>query len=576
MTTRRTFVKQAGMGLLGVSLPSSIAIASLANDVSIKSGALGLQPYIQNPGMDGMTIMWQTAAPAYSWVEYGTNKDQLKVARSVENGIVSANITKHKVRINGLEPDTKYYYRVCTQNVVKYAAYSKELGPVERTDFFSFTTLGTTTKDFTCLIFTDLHDNLTLFDKLMAQVKAQGIAFDFSIFNGDIFNDPASEGQILNLVRHYNQAVDAANKPAFYLRGNHEIRGPYALQWPSFFDFENDETYFAFSYGDTRFVMLDNGEDKGDGNVEYSGLVDFDEFRDRQTEWLKKEIISDAFKKAFRKILVHHIPIYSWTNSWDPGFIPCFDRWDPIFKATPFDIDITGHLHNFKFYTKNQVNNPFPLVVGGGNTENNGRVMILVKRGEVLTLKSLDCAGNMSVHPIYQEDISLSNVVVSGGKLSPAFDSQRTEYDVLVSSQICKLTITGQASNGSATVKGNITNKTCTIGEKIVLTVTADDGTKKLYTFTVKKDTTANANIEGDPIVKVYPNPLDQGMALRVDLDAHYNDVAVQIFNEAGCMIQTSHAQGQYLTIPLALQQGTYIVSLITDQKKTGHKIVIR
>jgi hypothetical protein len=561
---------------LGIGLPSSAGLRSLSSDVPVASAELGLQPYLQNPQMDGMTIMWRTVAPAYSWVEYGEDQDRLKIARTVENGIVSANVTRHKVRISNLNPNTRYYYRICTQDVQKYQAYSKELGPVEKSDFFSFTTLGTVAKDFACLIFTDLHDNLTLFDKLMAQVQAHNITFDFSIFNGDIFNDPASEGQILNLIRHYNQGVDAARKPAFYLRGNHEIRGPYALQWPSFFDFENGETYFAFSYGDTRFVMLDNGEDKNDGHVEYSKLVDFDEFRDRQTAWLREELAGDAFQQAFRKVLVHHIPIYSWTNSWDPGFMPCYDRWDPIFNATPFDIDITGHLHQFNFYPKNRVGNPFPLVVGGGNTEDNGRVMILIKRGDVLTLKSLDVAGNLSVHPIYQEDVSLTGVTVTGGKLSPAFDPQRADYDVLVTSQICKLTITGQPSSESATVRGNITNKTCTIGERILLTVTADDGTRKQYTFTVKMDSTANANLNGAPQIKLYPNPLDRGMALRVDLDAYYNDVTVRIFDEAGSMMQTSHAQGQYLMIPLALQQGAYFLSLTTDQKKTGHKFIVR
>lgn len=396
MVTRRNFVKRTGAGLLSISFASKLHGFSTHKQIQ----ALGLQPYLQNPADNAMTVMWRTAEPSYSWIEYGTDTGNLNVARTVENGIVAADIIQHKVRITGLLPDTKYFYRICSKKVLKYKAYSKELGFEEKSDFFSFTTLGTTRTDFTCLIFTDLHDNTILFDKLMNQVHSHGIEFDFSIFNGDIFNDPVSESQILNLVTHYNQGVDAANKPAVYLRGNHEIRGPYAMQWPTFFDFENDNTYFAFSYGDTRFVFLDNGEDKNDGHIEYSGLVDFDGFRNRQTEWLRKETASAEFNNAFSKILVHHIPIYSWVNRFDPGFIPCFDLWDPIFRVTPFDLDITGHLHNFKFYAKNTVNNPFPLVVGGGNNEKNGRAMVLVKQGKSLTLKSLDCEGNLEVYPI--------------------------------------------------------------------------------------------------------------------------------------------------------------------------------
>ena len=400
MTTRRNFIKGAGVGLLGMS-----ATPALYGFSTQQEQAIWLQPYLQNPAEDAMTIMWRTAEPAYSWVEYGTDADNLKIARTVENGIVLANITRHKVRITGLMPDTKYFYRICSKKVIKYQAYSKELGAEEKTKFFSFTTLATVPKDFTCLIFTDLHSNLPLFDKLMNQVHSHGINFDFSIFNGDIFNDPASETQILNLITRYNQGVDAANKLAIYLRGNHEIRGPYAMEWPNFFDWDGGNNYFAFTYGDTRFVFLDNGEDKGDGSVEYSGLTDFDEFRKTQTEWLKKELSGDKFNRAFRKILVHHIPIYSWNNRYDPGFMPCFDLWNPIFKTTPFDIDITGHLHRFNFYPKGAVtgaeSNPFPLVVGGGNNETSARVMVLIKRGKTLMLKSLDCAGGVSEHPIY-------------------------------------------------------------------------------------------------------------------------------------------------------------------------------
>ena len=394
MNTKYNFIKKAGVVLFVIS-----AIFALSG-FSVQAQTLALQPYLQNPAADAMTVMWRTTDLSYSRIEFGTDTTNLKVARTVKNGIVVANITQHKVRIEGLQPNTKYFYRICSQKVINYKSSSKEFGAEKRSEFFSFTTLGTESKYFTCIIFNDLHDNLTLFDKLMKQVHAQGIHYDFSIFNGDIFHNPPSEKQILNTITGYNKGADAANKPAIYLRGNHETRGAYALGWPDFFDWDGGNNYFAFSYGDTRFVFLDNGEDKSDGRPEYFGLVDFDEFRNTQTEWLKKELASDEFKNAFRKILVHHIPIYSWESPYDPGFMPCFDLWDPIFRTAPFDIDITGHLHEFKFYPTNAVNNPYPLVVGGGKTEKDGRVLVLIKRGNALTLKSINCAGNVETFNI--------------------------------------------------------------------------------------------------------------------------------------------------------------------------------
>jgi len=566
MTTRRNVI----------TVLSAIGLSLVLYGFSVQAQTLSLQPYLQNPASDGMTIMWRTTDPSYSWVEYGTDVGNLRIARTVENGIVAANIIRHKVRLTGLEPGAKYFYRICSQRVITYGAYSKTLGQEEKSDFFSFTTLSTTPCNFTSLIFTDLHDNLALFDKLMAQVRSKGIEFDFSIFNGDNLADPVSETQISGSITRYNQGVDASNKPVIYLRGNHEIRGPFAMQLPDFFDWPDGQTYFAFSFGDTRFVFLDNGEDKNDGSVEYSGLVDFDGFRNQQTTWLKEELANDAFNKAFRKILVHHIPIYSWSNSWDPGFIPCYNLWDPIFRTSPFDIDITGHLHAFKFYPKNATGNPFPLVVGGGNTEANGRVMALIKRGEVLTLKSLDCAGNVSVYPIYHENVSLSGVSVIGGKLMPDFDPQRTEYQIMVPSQICILSVTGQPSEtGTATVKGNVTNKQCLIGEKIVLTVSADDGTEKSYTFTLTMTTGTDDPEMTSQNIKVYPNPLGKGYILHAELDKHYKDIIIKIFNETGSIVQTNRMQGQNLDIPLALQQGIYIVNFNMGRQQLIQKITV-
>jgi predicted phosphodiesterase len=574
MTSRRNFVKQAGAGILAMgATPALYGFAA-------PEQAIGLQPYLQNPAPDGMTVMWHTADPSYSYVEYGTSETgSMNIARATEHGIVAANITRHKVRITGLTPNTKYYYRICSQKVLTYGAYSKTLGPVERSAFHSFTTLSLTPKDFTCLIFTDLHNNLTLYDKLMDKVASYNIDFDFSIFNGDIFEDPASDAQALNLIARYNQRVGAADKPVIYLRGNHEIRGSYAMQLQAFFDTPEGDTYYAFSWGDTRFVLLDNGEDKNDGHPEYSGLVDFDGFRNRQTEWLVKELAGSDFNSAFRKILVHHIPIYSWTNSYDPGFIPCFNLWNPIFGSTPFDIDITGHLHSFSYYPKNEVNNPFPLVVGGGNTESNGRVMILTKRGEALTLKSLACTGIIEVFPIYCEEATLTNVLLTGGKLSPDFDPQQTSYRILVPSETCTLSLTGLPSSETSTVRGNIIHKPCTVNETIRLTVIEGDGTEKVYSFTVEQEqeTTGIDSRETSPAnIKIYPNPIDENSILHAEMDRHYDNITVKILNEAGATIQTTRAQGQYLAIPLALQQGVYILTLHDGKKQTAHKIVVK
>lgn len=83
------------------------------------------KPYLQNPVGNGITVMWETTVPAYCWVEYGTDTTQLKRARTIVDGQVVCNNYLHKVRIDGLQPGQKYYYRVCSQEMLLYQAYKK-------------------------------------------------------------------------------------------------------------------------------------------------------------------------------------------------------------------------------------------------------------------------------------------------------------------------------------------------------------------------------------------------------------------------------------------------------------------
>lgn len=84
-----------------------------------------MKPYLQNPVGNGITVMWETTVPAYCWVEYGTDTTQLKRARTIVDGQVVCNNYLHKIRIDGLQPGQKYYYRVCSQEILLYQAYKK-------------------------------------------------------------------------------------------------------------------------------------------------------------------------------------------------------------------------------------------------------------------------------------------------------------------------------------------------------------------------------------------------------------------------------------------------------------------
>lgn len=361
------------------------------------------KPYLQNPVDGGITIMWQTRVPTYSWVEYGTDTLNLKRARTIVDGQVICNDLHNKIRIEGLNPGQKYYYRVCSQEIMIYQAYYKEFGYTAISPFYSFTLPTANTKDFTALVFNDVHKQEATLRGLLELVK--DVNYDFVFFNGDCLDDPANEKDALYHLKMQCEAVGASSIPVFYLRGNHEIRNAYSIGLRGLFDYVGDKTYGAFNWGDTRFVMLDCGEDKPDDHWVYYGLNDFTQLREDQVGFLKKELFSKEFKKAKKRVLLNHIPLYQRVrqneNSDQPQresreiYHPSYDLWNGLLAKAPFDINLSAHTHRYNYIQKGEGNgNNFPIVVGGGPRLDSATVMVLQKKGDVMTLKVIAGKGD--------------------------------------------------------------------------------------------------------------------------------------------------------------------------------------
>ncbi|MGM9759453.1 MAG: metallophosphoesterase [Parabacteroides sp.] len=348
------------------------------------------KPYLQNPTDNGMTVAWFTNVPVHSWVEYGTRPDRLDQRQErIVDGQVICNNTHHKIRLSHLTPGQTYYYRVCSREITLYRAYQKQFGETVRSEVYSFTMPAADTHDFTALVFNDLHQNRELLEHLAQQI--QGVKADFVIFNGDCIDDPLNESQVVRFLSAMNDRVGAEQRPVFYMRGNHEIRNAYSIQLRDLFDYVGNKTYGAFNWGDTRFVMMDCGEDKPDTTWVYYGLNDFEGLRKEQADFLRQELKNPSFKKATRRVLVNHIPLYGSGDAYQP----CRALWGDLLAKAPFDLNISAHEHQFNYHPKGSNGNNFPVVIGGGNRLETGTVMILSKQGKTLTLKVLDAKGEV-------------------------------------------------------------------------------------------------------------------------------------------------------------------------------------
>ncbi len=346
------------------------------------------KPYLQNPVGNGITVMWETTVPAYCWVEYGTDTTQLKRARTIVDGQVVCNNYLHKIRIDGLQPGQKYYYRVCSQEMLLYQAYKKVFGNTAQSSFSEFTLPATDTDSFTAVVFNDLHQHTKTFRALCKQI--QNVDYDFVVFNGDCVDDPVDHNQATAFISELTEGVHGDRIPTFFMRGNHEIRNAYSIGLRDHYDYVGDKTYGSFNWGDTRIVMLDCGEDKLDSHWVYYGLNDFTQLRNEQVDFLKKELSAKEFKKAKKRVLIHHIPLYG-----NDGVNLCADLWTNLLEKAPFNVSLNAHTHKYAFHPKGELGNNYPVVIGGGYKMDSATVMILEKKKNDLKIKVLNVKGEI-------------------------------------------------------------------------------------------------------------------------------------------------------------------------------------
>lgn len=353
------------------------------------------EPYLQNPSENGITVMFQTRVMAHCWVEYGTDTLNLKRASALRDGQAVCHDIENKIRLSGLKGGTPYYYRVCAREIGDYQSYSKVFGDTVRSSFYRFCLPASGQKDFTAIVLNDMHVYGRLENKLSE--KLDSIPHDFVVFNGDCLPEPADRDEAMENINRLARLFHGSSCPLFFVRGNHEIRNAYSAGMSSLFDNPGGNTYGAFSWGDTRFIVLDCGEDKPDDHWVYYGLNDFSAFREDQAVFLKKELQSRAFLQASCRILINHIPL--WGNEDD--YVPCQKLWGPILQHAPIDLNLSAHTHHFAYYPKGKVGNPFPVYVGGGYKLDEATCGILQRKGETLTFTVVNLDGKILLKQIF-------------------------------------------------------------------------------------------------------------------------------------------------------------------------------
>ena len=348
-------------------------------------------PYIQHLGKNGVTIVWTTNKDAVSWVELAPNDSTLFYLKE-RSKIYSAefgfkDVSKvHAIRINNLTPGVKYRYRIYSQEVLKHEGTKLQYGGFAATNVFNnkpleFTTIDPTKANLSFLMVNDMHGNNEMLENLLKKADFQNS--DCIFFNGDMVSDLTSEDQIFKGFMDVAVRLFAREKPMYYARGNHETRGNFANALPKYLPSPTGKLYYMLRQGPVCFVILDCGEDKPDSDIEYSGIVAFDQYRDEEGKWLKEALKSKEFVESPFKIVIVHMPPFGGWHGEDE----MAKKFVPLLNDAGIDIMLCGHLHKY-LYQKQQNWINFPVIVNSNNT-----VLKAESDNQVLNIKIINDKG---------------------------------------------------------------------------------------------------------------------------------------------------------------------------------------
>lgn len=366
--SRRAFLAKSGLVAGAASLAAQEMTGQQALAADGPSGPFRLlsAPVLTNPAPDGVSVLWATSAPATGWIEFGETEHLGQRATGEDQGLLPFDDRAFKVRLSGLMPGTRYFYRVHAVQVDFRDAYTirrQEQTPVA-SQVFSFTTPDPAAAAASFTVWNDTHEQPETLRRLHdAHVKDHG---DFLLWNGDVTNDIYGEEKMIGQFLAPAALPFAAATPYHFVRGNHDVRGPAARRLARFTDVPEGRYFYSFCQGPLAVIVLDTGEDKPDNHGVYGGLNAFAAFRARQAEWLSQEIERPEFRAAPFRVLFCHIPLW-WKDDSAVGDY-CADgraRWHDLLVRGGVQLVISGHTHEAAWLPADAAR-PYGQLIGGG------------------------------------------------------------------------------------------------------------------------------------------------------------------------------------------------------------------
>jgi predicted phosphodiesterase len=297
-------------------------------------------PYLVATGETTATVVWLTDTPSHAKVRYGPGDELSAVAEPQVDGLVPVG-TRHVVHLTDLSPGTTYGYEAVATRVVKLNAYWPDKGLDVRSGPHRFTTLDRDRPSVSFSVVTDTHEDTGLIEKLNQSIDWEST--DFLVHAGDAFDWIDNEEHLFRAWLRPTAAGLDHTRPLILVRGNHELRGPFARQLLDYVPTPEGRFYYAREAGPVHLMVLDTGEDKPDDTNVYAGLNRMAPYRAAELAWFREHVktsrrVSEA---PFRVILMHQ-PSWGWVPDGPAA-------WLETANSAGVDLVIAGHRHRFSY-----------------------------------------------------------------------------------------------------------------------------------------------------------------------------------------------------------------------------------
>ena len=315
---------------------------SLADDVMVRvqraptrvSPQITKLPMLQDYRQDAMTLLWETDGNLASHaVDWGRESVTEQTLTRVETLQLDASHFVHRATLTGLLPETRYVYRVRSGDTFSST--------------FSFRTAPVRDTPFAVAWWADSQVGPGVLQQLIPSMLARGV--DWMGVSGDL---ASSGGSLYDWHNYWFRALEHQNiaqtRPALFSRGNHDGEHPYSYAYSAL---PGNEAWFAFDYGNSRFIFLDTEASTSAAPEQYA--------------WLANELARPETQKAmFRVVSFHKLPYANlWNGGGYTGEAWVRNDWVPLFQQYHVDLVINGHAHN---YNRGATNGVIYTVVGGG------------------------------------------------------------------------------------------------------------------------------------------------------------------------------------------------------------------